>query len=230
VRRSLVALCLAALVAGCGGGGNSSSSSDQTSSNGAALPKTFGGCTRVAQPNPKQVEKTAKPKTTLPAGRTYTVDLDTTCGKISIRLDTARAPKTTASFASLVRRGFYDDLTFHRVSNPNGRPFVIQGGDPLGTGTGGPGYTVVERPPRNLKYTRGVVAMAKSPSQPRGASGSQFFIVTAPSAPLPPDYALVGKVVGGDDVVTKIQKLPTEPQSESPLRPVVIRKATLRTN
>ena len=229
MRRSLAALCLALLLAGCGSGG-SSSSSGQTSSNGASLPKTFGGCARVAQPNPKSNTNVSRPKAALPAGRTYTVDLDTTCGKISVRLDTARAPKTTASFAGLVRKGFYDDLTFHRISNPNGRPFVIQGGDPLGTGLGGPGYTVVERPPGNLKYTRGTVAMAKSANQPRGASGSQFFIVTAPSAPLPPDYALVGKVVGGDDVVTKIQKLPTDSQSEAPLRPVVIRKATLRTS
>jgi len=224
-----VALVLALLLAGCGGSDGDSAS--KTASNGTTPPATFGGgCKRVAQPNPKRDASVAKPAAKLPAGRTYTVDLATNCGKIAIRLDTARAPKTSASFASLVRKGFYDDLTFHRVAKgPNGQPFVIQGGDPLGTGEGGPGYTVVERPPPGLRYTRGTVAMAKTGTDPKGASGSQFFIVTAGDAGLPADYALVGKVVGGGDIVTRISKLDTDPQSEQPLLPVVIQKAALRT-
>ena len=123
-------------------------------------------------------------------------------------------------------RGFYNDLTFHRIV-PN---FVIQGGDPNGNGTGGPGYHVVEAPPSNLQYTKGVVAMAKTADEPSGSSGSQFFIVTAANAGLPPDYALVGKVVAGEDAVDAISKTASEgPDAEdsTPRVPIVIEKATL---
>jgi cyclophilin family peptidyl-prolyl cis-trans isomerase len=154
----------------------------------------------------------------------YDVILQTNCGAIDIRLASGRAPKTAASFAELVKRGFYDGLTFHRVV----KGFVDQGGDPLGTGLGGPGYTVVEPPPGDTAYTNGVVAMAKSEADPRGASGSQFFIVTADDAQLPPDYALVGGVVRGMDVAQRIAAVPVDAQ-DKPKSPVVIEKATLRT-
>jgi cyclophilin family peptidyl-prolyl cis-trans isomerase len=108
------------------------------------------------------------------------------------------------------------------------RGFVIQGGDPLGTGLGGPGYTVVEKPPGDLAYTTGVVAMAKTEADPPGASGSQFFIVTAPDAKLPPDYAVAGGVVRGMDVAQRIGRLSVDGQ-DRPTSPVVIEKATLRT-
>ena len=106
--------------------------------------------------------------------------MQTSCGTFEIALDTKRAPKTTNSFAYLADEGFYDDLTFHRIV-PG---FVIQGGDPLGTGTGGPGYSVDEKPPANLAYTKGTVAMAKSSAEPPGRSGSQFFVVTGADAGL----------------------------------------------
>ncbi len=131
--------------------------------------------------------------------------VETSCGTFEIALDTTRAPKTTNSFAYLAEEGFYDDLTFHRVVPE----FVIQGGDPLGNGAGGPGYSVDEKPPANLSYTRGVVAMAKTAAEPPGRSGSQFYVVTAADAGLPPEYALVGKVDKGYDVVTRIEKLGT---------------------
>ena len=92
-----------------------------------------------------------------------------------IALDTERAPKTANSFAFLAEEGFYDGLAFHRIV-PG---FVIQGGDPVGNGTGGPGYSVDEKPPANLAYTKGMVAMAKSSAEPPGRSGSQFYVVTA---------------------------------------------------
>ena len=98
---------------------------------------------------------------------------------------------------------------------------MIQGGDPLGTGTGGPGYSVDEKPPANLAYTKGVVAMAKSSAEPPGRSGSQFFVVLAPDAGLPPEYALVGKVDKGFDVVERIGKLGTsgaETEADRPHR------------
>jgi peptidyl-prolyl cis-trans isomerase B (cyclophilin B) len=156
--------------------------------------------------------------------KSYVVALTTNCGRIAIQLDVQRAPKTTSSFAYLVKRGFYDDLTFHRVA----ADFVIQGGDPNGDGSGGPGYTIVERPPANLRYTRGTVAMAKTGTDPAGASGSQFFIVTATEAELPPEYALIGSVVGtmaGVDAIAKLQTIP--PQDGAPIHPVVISRASL---
>ncbi|HEX4837065.1 MAG TPA: peptidylprolyl isomerase [Solirubrobacteraceae bacterium] len=152
------------------------------------------------------------------------MSLTTNCGTIDIQLAVGAAPHTTASFAYLVRRGFYDDLTFHRVA----AGFVIQGGDPNGDGSGGPGYTVVEAPPSDVRYTLGTVAMAKTSADPAGSSGSQFFIVTAQEAPLPPQYALVGNVVGSFTSVDAISKLPTDPpQDGAPTTPVVISRATL---
>jgi peptidyl-prolyl cis-trans isomerase B (cyclophilin B) len=139
-------------------------------------------------------------------------------GEVRIELYPQDAPKTVESFIALSKKGFYDGLTFHRIV----AGFVIQGGDPKGDGTGGPGYTVVEKPPGGLQYVKGVVAMAKGGSEPPGASGSQFFVVTAEDAQLPPDYALLGKVTEGQEVVDKIGAVPTTPD-EQPTDPVVIR-------
>ena len=102
---------------------------------------------------------------------------------------------------------------------------VIQGGDPAGDGTGGPGYSVDEKPPANLAYTRGLVAMAKSAVEPPGRSGSQFFVVTSADLGLPPQYALVGRVSGGLDVVERIGRLGT-PQ-EQPKQTVLIDSVTI---
>ena len=102
---------------------------------------------------------------------------------------------------------------------------MIQGGDPLGTGLGGPGYKVVEKPPANLAYTKGTVAMAKSSAEPPGTSGSQFYVVTGADAGLPPEYALVGKVDKGLDVVEQIGKEGTA--SEKPKQTILIEKITI---
>jgi peptidyl-prolyl cis-trans isomerase B (cyclophilin B) len=218
VRPTLLALCALLLLAGCGG-------DDDKPASTAPAPAPAGvTCKKVAAPEPKGEQDLKRPKTTLEPGKRYDVDLQTNCGTITIRLATGRAPKTSASFANLVKRGFYDGLTFHRVVHD----FVIQGGDPLGTGMGGPGYTVVEKPPADVAYTTGVVAMAKTEADPAGASGSQFFIVTAPDAGLPPDYAVAGGVVRGMNVAQAIGKLPVDDQ-DRPTSPVVIEKATLRT-
>jgi len=220
VRPTLLASCVALLaLAGCGGGDGGSSTAGATTAAGARV-----ACKKVADPQPKGAQHISRPKATLPAGKRYDVDLQTNCGTITIRLATSRAPRTASSFADLVKRGFYDGLIFHRVV----RGFVIQGGDPLGTGLGGPGYSVVEPPPASTAYTTGVVAMAKTEADPAGASGSQFFIVTAPDAKLPPDYAVAGGVVRGMDVAQYIGRLPVDGQ-DRPTSPVVIEKATLRT-
>ncbi len=201
---------VAAILIGRGGGDDSS-----TSATSAA------GCKRVAAPKPKQVSFKA-PKQTVSKGEKLTAVVETSCGGFEIALDAARAPKTVNSFVFLSEEGFYDDLTFHRVA-PG---FVIQGGDPLGTGTGGPGYSVDEKPPANLAYTKGVVAMAKSPAEPPGRSGSQFFVVLSADAGLPPEYALVGKVEKGFDVVERIGDL-GDPATEKPKQTVLIEKISI---
>jgi cyclophilin family peptidyl-prolyl cis-trans isomerase len=195
-------------------GGSDGSSSDSTEAS------STGGCKKVAAPEPKTVSFKA-PKQVLNQGEEATAVVKTSCGTFEIALDTKRAPKTANSFAFLAEEGFYDDLTFHRVA-PG---FVIQGGDPEGTGSGGPGYSVDEKPPPNLAYTKGIVAMAKSPAEPPGRSGSQFYVVTAPDAGLPPEYALVGKVSKGYDVVEKIDALGTP--EEKPKQTVLIESMTI---
>jgi peptidyl-prolyl cis-trans isomerase B (cyclophilin B) len=202
----------------------STSATTTTASTPAATPAAT--CRTVAAPRPKGPQHLPKPTLTLDPAKTYIVTLRTNCGPIQIRLDVKRAPKTSASVASLVLKGFYNGLTFHRIASG----FVIQGGDPNGDGSGGPGYQVVEPPPSNLSYTPGTVAMAKTASDPSGASGSQFFIVTGRQSPLTPQYALLGMVVGGQSTVTAISQLPTNPpQDGMPTSPVVISKATLTT-
>lgn len=155
-------------------------------------------------------------------GEQASVVMETSEGSFTVELDTDRAPKTANAFAYLAEEGFYDDLGFHRIV-PD---FVIQGGDPLGTGTGGPGFSTVERPPAGIEYEPGVVAMAKSGDEAPGTSGSQFFVVTGEGASsLPPEYALVGRVGEGFDVVEKIGRLGGS--DEQPTKTVVIEKATL---
>jgi cyclophilin family peptidyl-prolyl cis-trans isomerase len=178
------------------------------------------GCKQVPKPKPKHVTF-AKPKQVVKPGEEVSAKIETSCGDFTIALDTKRAPKTANSFAFLSEEGFYDGLTFHRIVPE----FVIQGGDPLGTGTGGPGYTVVEKPPANLSYTKGVVAMAKSSAEPPGSSGSQFYVVTGADAGLPPEYALVGKLSEGMNVVERIGKLGTA--SEKPKQTVIIEHASI---
>ena len=202
-----------AVLIGQGGG----SDEDTSGSGGQA---SADGCKEVEAPAPKATSFKA-PKQVLKKGEEATVTVKTSCGTFEIALDTERAPKTANSFAFLAEEGFYDDLTFHRVA-PG---FVIQGGDPEGTGTGGPGYSVDEKPPANLAYTKGLVSMAKSSAEPPGRSGSQFYVVTAPDAGLPPEYALVGKVSEGYDTVERIDALGTP--EEKPKQTVLIEEMTV---
>jgi cyclophilin family peptidyl-prolyl cis-trans isomerase len=189
-------------------------------SEGSATTASADGCREAEAPKPKTVSFKA-PKQVLAKGEKATAVVETSCGTFEIALDTQRAPKTANSFAFLAEEGFYDDLTFHRIV-PG---FVIQGGDPEGTGTGGSGYTIVEKPPPNLAYTTGVVAMAKSPAEPPGSSSSQFYVVTGVDAALPPEYALVGKVNEGMGVVERIGELGTP--EEVPKQTVLIEAVTI---
>jgi peptidyl-prolyl cis-trans isomerase B (cyclophilin B) len=169
-------------------------------------------------PAPKGPQHLAPPKVKLDPSRTYTVTVVTNCGTFAFNLDVKQSPKTSASIYSLVKRGFFNGLTFHRVA----AGFVIQGGDPLGNGSGGPGYSVVEAPPAGTQYVRGVVAMAKTQSDPPGASGSQFFVVIGANVGLPPDYAVAGKLVSGIAVVERIGSLPTDPPQDGMPTPSVV--------
>lgn len=183
------------------------------------------GCKKVEAPEPKGQQSLEAPDDKLDPGKTYTVTFATNCGSFDVRLDVKGSPRTSASIAALVKRGFYDDLTFHRIV-PG---FVIQGGDPLGDGQGGPGYSVTEAPKSSARYTKGVVAMAKTQIEDPGTSGSQFFVVSGEDAGLPPEYAILGKVTKGLDVVTRIEGVSVGP-GDVPLAPVVIEKATLKSS
>jgi cyclophilin family peptidyl-prolyl cis-trans isomerase len=179
------------------------------------------GCTKVATPSPKADGKLKAPTAKISSG---TVTFTTNCGSFTVKLDPKAAPKASASVASLAKRGFYTNTIFHRIV-PG---FVIQGGDPTATGSGSAGYNTVDKPPANTKYTHGVVAMAKGPTDPAGSASSQFFVVTGKDIGLPPDYAVIGTVSKGLDVVDRIGKLGDS--SERPTFTVVIKKATASTS
>jgi peptidyl-prolyl cis-trans isomerase B (cyclophilin B) len=183
-------------------------------------------CKDVDQPAPRDGGGQKKPKAALDASKTYEVVLQTSCGSFTIRLDQNTSPEAAASFVALSRNGFFDDTIFHRIV-PG---FVIQGGDPTASGTGGPGYSTRDRVPKSASYDPGVVAMAKAGNEPPGTAGSQFFVVTATGTGLTPDYALLGKVTKGMNVVQAIGKLgePASGGAGTPLQSVVIEKATVR--
>ncbi len=183
------------------------------------------GCGGGTKPKTKMSCPTTGKQVSFPlldGSKTTTVGVLTNFGRFDIRLDVKDSPCTTSSFAALVRKGFFDGTRFHRIV-PG---FVIQGGDPTGTGQGGPGYTVQDVPPADATYTKGVVAMAKTGAEPSGTSGSQFFVVTAADAGLPPQYAILGTVTKGLRVVDRIGKL-GNPATERPTRKVVIQRMTV---
>jgi peptidyl-prolyl cis-trans isomerase B (cyclophilin B) len=209
----------AILIAGCGGGGTKTAeipaggASTQASTPAQTTPA---GCKNVPKPAPKKAGGQKKPSGALASGTTYKLTVVTNCGTFAVQLDTKTAPNASASMVALAKSGFFDSTIFHRIV-PG---FVIQGGDPTGTGQGGPGYKTVDKPPKNAKYTLGVVAMAKTGAEKAGTAGSQFFVVTGKDAGLPPDYAVLGKIVSGLDVVKRIGQLGD--QSEQPTFNVVI--------
>lgn len=143
----------------------------------------------------------APPPMTIDTKKTYVATITTSKGNIVVSLDPSAAPQTVNNFVFLANQGFYDGLIFHRVE-PG---FVIQGGDPLGKGTGGPGYTIPAE--IKLKHVEGAIAMARLSDQAnpkRDSSGSQFYITLAPTPFLDGAYTAFGKVTSGMDVVKKI--------------------------
>ena len=164
-----------------------------------------------------QIKQLPKPKVEIDTDSLYYAVLDTTQGKIKIELNAKLTPVTANNFVYLAQNKFYDDTIFHRTING----FMIQGGDPTGTGAGGPGYKFDDEPFTG-EYTRGVVAMANSG---KNTNGSQFFIMHG-DTPLQKDYVIFGKVIEGMDVVDKIATAPTlmsqMGEQSKPVNPVKI--------
>jgi cyclophilin family peptidyl-prolyl cis-trans isomerase len=210
---ALAAPVLAAVsLAACGSSGTKtadipSGGTTQPASTAAAAPApaaSASGCKQIASaPAPKPDGGAKKPKQALDSSKTWTLEFQTSCGNFTVTLDLKTAPNASASMVSLAKAGFFKNTIFHRIV-PG---FVIQGGDPTGAGNGGPGYSTVDKPPADAKYTHGVVAMAKAPTEPDGTAQSQFYVVTGADSGLPPQYAVIGKVTKGLDVVDRIGKL-----------------------
>ena len=172
----------------------------------------------------------APPPSGLRDGAQATVRFETSCGTMLIELDREVGGAVTEAFAGLVRDGFYDGLTFHRVV-PD---FVLQGGDPEGTGGGGPGFEVTQAPPSSYVYARGDVAMAKLATDPAGTAGSQFFVVSSPQGAAalgqpgqPPLYAVVGHVLDQESLQTVARIGALGIADGPPVEPVWIWRATL---
>ncbi|MYB45924.1 MAG: peptidylprolyl isomerase [Acidimicrobiia bacterium] len=152
--------------------------------------------------------------------KSYTAVMDTSMGSITIALDAAAAPRTVNNFVVLARYHYYEGVIFHRII----RGFVCQGGDPTGSGRGGPGYRFADELPEAGSYELGSLAMANAGPD---TNGSQFFIISGPDGTrLPPLYSLFGKVVEGLDVVDAMQKVPTA-RNDRPLTPITINSVTV---
>lgn len=221
-RWSLVGATFTILLAGCGGGGSTDGATPPESESVPSPAAGSSSCLRVDAPSARPDGGATAPTDPLDTSRTYRLVFETSCGTFTVTLDDAAAPETAASLVSLARTGFLDDTVFHRIL-PG---FVIQGGDPTQTGSGGPGYSTVDVPTADARYSKGVVAMAKTADEPPGTSGSQFFVVTGDDIGLPPDYAIVGAVTDGLEVVETIGEQ-GDPATEQPLQPIVVRTVTV---
>src|SRR5262245_37927074 len=220
---AVVALGVVAVVAVVAGGGDDETSGSTTTTEATTTAPADSGCEQVDAPAARDPETRDKPTAKLDASKTYRLVFATNCGSFTVELDLDRAPNASASLVALAQDGYFDDTIFHRIV-PG---FVIQGGDPTQTGGGGPGYSTVDVPPQDAMYAKGMVAMAKTADEAPGTAGSQFFVVTADDANLPPEYAIVGKVTTGIDVVERIGALGDA--SEQPTQPVVIDSVTVET-
>jgi cyclophilin family peptidyl-prolyl cis-trans isomerase len=154
----------------------------------------------------------AAPAMTIDPARRYSATIDTSAGTMTAELFASEAPNTVNNFVFLARDGFYSGVIFHRVISG----FMIQGGDPTGTGTGGPGYKFRDEPV-SRPYQRGILAMANAGPN---TNGSQFFIMHADYR-LPPSYTIFGRLTGGEDVLDAIAAAPTG-ANDRPVEPVTI--------
>jgi cyclophilin family peptidyl-prolyl cis-trans isomerase len=169
--------------------------------------------------SPQQRKFDQEPPMVIDTTKRYTATMVTSHGTMVIALDPLAAPKTVNSFVFLARYHYYDGIIFHRII-PG---FVLQGGDPTGTGSGGPGYRFDDELPAPGRYQVGSLAMANAGPN---TNGSQFFIISGPDGVrLPPQYALFGAVVSGGEVVTAIDAIGT--RSGAPKEQVVIESVTV---
>lgn len=181
-------------------------------------------------PEPQEPQASTKSYTQYPQmiideDKTYQITLKTTKGDITVEMFPKEAPKTVNNFVFLAKDGFYNETPFHRII----KGFMIQGGDPLGNGTGGPGYQFADEKVTR-SYTRGIVAMANSGPN---TNGSQFFIMHADSD-LPPSYTIFGQVIDGLDVVDGIAETPvaSSPYGEKsiPQEKILIKEVVVKEN
>ena len=169
---------------------------------------------------PKCQQFKGAPEMGIDPSKRYTATMDTSMGAMVIALDALRAPVTVNSFVFLALNHYYDGIIFHRII----KGFVCQGGDPTGTGRGGPGYRFNDELPKAGQYEIGSLAMANAGPN---TNGSQFFLISGPDGVrLPPAYALFGKVVKGLEVVEAMQNVPTGP-GDRPHTDVVINSVTI---
>jgi peptidyl-prolyl cis-trans isomerase B (cyclophilin B) len=191
----------------------------------AGVTGTAAACSTTKPARGGTVSQSTPPPMTVSPSKTYTATIVTSCGTVVVALDAKDSPNTVNSFAYLASKGFYNGLTFHRVA----KDFAVQGGDPAGTGSGGPGYSVQDNVPAGVTYTMGTVAMAKTGAEPPGTAGSQFFIVPTAGASrgYTPDYAILGHVTSGQDAVTKMNALAPASGDGPPVQPIYIEKITV---
>jgi len=177
-------------------------------------------CPAADGSSPKKTKFDGPPPMCIDPGKRYTARIDTSLGELVVALDPVAAPQTVNNFVVLARYHYYDGIIFHRII----KGFMCQGGDPTGTGTGGPGYKFADELPAAGRYEIGSLAMANAGPD---TNGSQFFIVSGASGVrLPPQYSLFGKVVKGLDVVETMEKVATD-RSDRPHQDVVIQSVTV---
>jgi peptidylprolyl isomerase len=177
-------------------------------------------CPAADGSSPKTQKFSAQPPMCIDPSKTYTAEMKTSMGTMIIALDPIGAPLTVNNFVFLARYHYFDGIIFHRII----QGFVCQGGDPDGTGRGGPGYRFEDELPKRGRYEIGSVAMANAGPN---TNGSQFFLISGPSgAGLPPQYSLFGKIIKGLDVLDAMEKVATG-AGDRPLVDVVIDQVTI---
>jgi peptidylprolyl isomerase len=228
VRWIAMALAAAVATAGCGG-------ATQPPSQNYAKEQKPGASTPAPAPGPAPAPATAKkqwsqaPAMGIDVNKQYFATMKTSLGDVRIELLPKESPKAVNNFVFLAKEGFYDGTTFHRII----KGFMIQGGDPKGNGTGGPGYNFEEELPPKHSYEPGIVAMART--QAPKSQGSQFFICNGPNCAASldgnPNYTQFGKVVAGMDIVQKLSAVEVTMGADGapskPKTPPVIEKVTI---
>lgn len=182
------------------------------------------GCDAVEAPEGREDSGLSAPAEPLDAALTWTLTFDTSCGTFVVTLDLESAPETTASLVALAESGYFDDTVIHRVVPSS----LFQGGDPTRGAGDAPGYRTVDVPAADAQYRRGVVGMAKTSAEAPGTAGSQYFVAAAADLGLPPEYAIVGEVTDGMDVVDRIAALGDA--AEQPTQDIVVNAVTVESS